>query len=100
MAYVRDNLVRSAGGMKGVYMETTVSGGKAAFDTGLKTIMHATWFDITINGGAGYDFVTNSKRPTFDERYYNIPVFNNGTLEISGGLIEDGHSVQIWAIGE
>lgn len=100
MAYVRDNIVRSAGGMKGVYMEATVSEGKAVFDTGLKTITHVTWYNITENAGGGYDFVTSSNRPPYNTQFFNTPVFNNGTLELSGNEIINGNAVQIWAIGE
>lgn len=99
MAYVRDNLVRSAGGLKGIYTEVTVSGAKAAFDTGFSTINHVTWFSSRGAGG-GYDFVNNTKCPPYNDTYFNTPTFDNGTLELTGSIVTDGTTVQFWAIGE
>lgn len=98
MAYVRDNLVRSAGGLKGVVMQVAASGGKAVFNTGFKTINHVSWFGGS--AGGGYDFVNSAARPPYNVTYFNTPVFNDGTLELSGSLVTDGTQFQIWAIGE
>lgn len=100
MAYVRDNLARSAGGLKGEYTEVTVSGAKATFDTGFSTINYVSWFSISNGAGGGYDFVNSAKRPPYNDTYFNTPVFNNGTLELTGPLVTDGTKVQFWAIGE
>ena len=99
MAYVRDNLVRSAGGMKGVYAQVTVSGAKATFDTGFSTINHVTW-DTSRGVGGGYDFINSKNAPNYNGSYFNTPTFNNGTLELTGSIVTDGTTVQFWAIGE
>lgn len=99
MAYVRDNLVRSAGGLRGAYAKVTVSGSKATFDTGFSTINHATWVAST-GGGGGYDFINSKKAPNYNDSYFNTPTFNDGVFELTGSLITDGATVDIWAVGE
>ena len=99
MAYVRDNLVRSAGGLKGAYAQVTVSGAKATFDTGFSTINHVTW-NSSEGVGGGYDFTDNSKKPPYNDTYFSAPTFKNGTLELTGSIVTDGTTVQFWAIGE
>ena len=99
MAYVKDNLVRSAVGLKGAYTEVTVSGSKVTFDTGFSTINHATW-KSTAGSGGGYDFIDRNKAPHYNDVWFNIPTFSDGVFELTGSLITDGTKVKIWAVGE
>ena len=101
MAYVRDNLPRGTyTGLKGAMGTATSAGGNAVFDTGLSVIHHVTWYDTNQGTGGGYDFDNSTKRPPYNDTYFNIPTVSNGVITLTGNLIQTGDTVEFWAVGE